>query len=79
MILTLDRSEVSSTPLGSSITMKPCIPFPLETINVLPGTVCIFEVSLLHIEIKEKTNIQSTGNFTDIVLLISFHTDVLRW
>lgn len=78
MILTLDRSEVSSTPLGSPITLRPCIPFPLETINVLPGTVCIFEVSLLHIG-KKKKDIWSIGNLTDIVLLISFHPDVVRW
>ena len=37
------------TLLGSSITLRQYIPFPLETINALPGILCIFEEPLLHI------------------------------
>jgi hypothetical protein len=41
LILTLDRSDVLSAPLGSFIILRHYIPFSLETVNVLPYTVCI--------------------------------------
>lgn len=49
LILTLDRSEALSSPLGSSIALRQYIPFSLRTVNVLPCAVYNFEGPLLYI------------------------------
>ena len=55
--------------------LRQYIPFPLEKINALPGIVCIFEEPLLHMT---KIDPGSVGNLTDMLLLTSFHSDVMK-
>ena len=53
LILTLESSEVSSTHPGVCYYTEAMQSFSTWNKNILPGTVCIFEVSLLHIAKKK--------------------------